>query len=177
MPYGATHAPSWWDSTHAWVPATADPPPVLHDCHKQPRELPQIVVDGVTGWNDLGEMVDNRAPRTYGAGEVVYPSRFIGLTRIYEAHVEADDRLDFAEMIAGLTTGYGDRSDEGMMTVTPWLPYGGEDPITWTFTALVLALAFDKAPVLGEDGIDYQQAFVLTLRLSDPAFYMGGGGS
>ena len=177
MVYGTQHGASWYDSKHQWDPATATAPPVLNDVNKEPRVLPQTVVDGVTGWYDLADFIDNREGRTYGKGEIQYPPRVTGKTLVYECHIEAASRLDFHAIITATQVGFGDREVEGAMTVTPWLPFGGATPVVWTYYALVTALAFDRAPKLQEDGITYQWGYVLTLRMSDATFYPSGGGS
>ncbi len=174
MPYGTTHAPPWFDATQQWEPATADAPPILNDVNKEPRELPQIVIDAITGWYDRADFIDNRAGRSAGPGEIKYPGRLIGKTLVYECRIEADGRLDFMETIASLQAGF-DEDAEGEMTITPWAPFAGS--VTWTFTAAVLALAFDKKPVLSGGPVIYEWPFVLTLRMSDVQFYSAGGGS
>lgn len=174
--YTVAHGPPWRDATLAWQPATAEAPPVLNDVGYEPRRLPQIALDKNTGWRDLPEMVDSREGRTYGIGEVAYPPRYLGKTLVPEGRIEADDRLDLLELQNAMVQGFGDRDVEGTMTVTPWPPFGGtgEDLVVWTFKALVLDLKFDADWTLS-DGF-YEWGFVLTLRMSDPHFYVGETG-
>lgn len=174
MAYDVSHGPPMLDATHAWDPATATAPPTLGDTQKEPMELPQVVIDGITGWRSLPELVDNRAPRTFGVGEVVYPPRTLGKTLVYECRLQADDRLELLEDQNAIVIGFGDRSAEGEMTVTPWAAPGG---VAWTYTALVTDLQFDPKWTLdGESQITYEWPFVLTLRMSDPRFYTSGTG-
>lgn len=171
MAYTATHGPPALDAIHTWNPATATDPPALGDTHLEPMVLPQIVIDGITGWRDLPELVDNRAPRTFGVGEVAYPPRTLGKTLVYECRLQADDREELLEEQHALITGFGDRATEGVMTVTPWAAPGG---VAWTYSALVLDLKFDaKWKLDGESQVTYEWPFVLTLRMSDPHFYTG----
>lgn len=171
MAYTVLHGPPALDATHEWAPATAADPPALGDTHKQPMVLPQIVIDRITGWRSLPELVDNRAPRTFGAGEVVYPPRTLGKTLVYECRVQADDREDLLLLQNDVVVGFGDRGVEGVMTVTPWTAPGG---VVWTYSALVTDLQFDPAWKLdGESQITYEWAFTLTLRMSTPYFFTG----
>lgn len=175
MPYSTTNAPPWIDATLTYTPPTADAPPALNDVNREPRVLPQIRIQGIAGWYDLPDFIDNREGRTYGSGEVAYPGREIGKTLVPECRIESDDRLEFTQIIADLAHGFGDRSGEGVWTITPWAPFADEDtPVIWTFSTLVTGLVFDKAPVLVDNGVTYSWGFVLTLRMSDPRFYVAG---
>lgn len=174
MPYDASHGPPMLDATHAWDPATATAPPTLGDSHTDTLILPRIVIDRITGWRNLPDLVDNRSPRTFGVGEKPYPPRQTGKTLVYEARLQADDRLELLAAQNALLIGFGDRDVEGVMTVTPWTLPGG---VAWTYSALVLDLQFDPAWTLdGASRITYEWPFTLTLRMSDPHFYTGGTG-
>lgn len=174
MAYTASHGPPALDATHQWDPPTTSNPPVLGDTHTEPIDLPQTQILGITGWRDLPEMVDNRAARTFGVGEVVYPPRYLGKTLVYECELQSDDREDLLGTQNGIVAGFGDRDTEGVMTVTPWPAPGG---VVWTFSALVTDLKFDAAWKLdGQSIIRYRWGFTLTLRMSDPKFYTGGTG-
>lgn len=169
MAYTAAHGPPMRDATHQWnAPVSADPP-LIGDTHVEPIDLPQIQLFGITGWRDPPEFVDNRAPRTFGVGEVVYPVRTLGKTLVYECEIQTDDREELLMMQMGLLIGFADRSAEGTMTVTPWPAPGG---VAWTYSALVTGLVFDPSWKLdGESQIKYRWPFVLTLRMSNPYFY------
>ncbi len=171
MAYDATHGPPARDATHQWNPAGSGAPPVLGDTNKEPLVLPQIRIERITGWRDLPEMVDNRAGRTAGPGEIVYPPRFLGKTLVYECIVQSDDREETMFVQNGVVGGFGDRDVEGVMTVTPWAAPGGA---VWTYSALVTDLKFDPSWTLSrESAFPYEWPFVLTLRMSDPLFYTG----
>lgn len=178
MAYTAAHGPPAKDATHDWTPPAASAPPTLGDTHLQPMVLPQIEILGINGWRDLPEMVDNRAPKTVGVGEVVYPPRFVGKPLVYECEMQAgpDDitgaaRESLLAMQMALVVGFGDRDTEGVMTVTPWPAPGG---VPWTYSALVTDLKFDPSWKLdAEDVIAYRWGFTLSLRMSDPHFYTG----
>ena len=174
MAYTASHGPPLLDATHQWNPAAAADPPLLNDINTEPIDLPQIAVLACTGWRDAPEIVDNRAPRTFGVGEVVYPARVLGKTLVYECEIQSDDRLDMMTLQMGVVIGFGDRSAQGVMTVTPWPAPGG---VAWTYTALVTDVKFDPAWKLdGESQITYRWGFTITLRMADPLFYTGGTG-
>ena len=174
MPYTVVHGPpTYFDSTHAWAPATGAVPPVLGDTNKEPRVLPQIVIEQIAGWFDLPDLTDNRAPRTFGVGELPYPSRSTGKTLVYECRVEAADQLDLTLTANAVKQGFSDQDSEGTMTVTPWASYGGS---VWTYTARVVALQFDPKFTVRDDGATFEWGLVLTLRMSDPHFYLDGTG-
>lgn len=171
MAYADIHGPPALDATHQWDPPVTSNPPVLGDTHREPMVLPQIEIVGINGWRDLPEMVDNRAPRTFGVGEVVYPPRFTGKPLVYECEMQTDDRLELLAMQMSLIVGFGDRDSEGTMTVTPWPAPGG---VPWTYSALVTDLKFDPSWKLdGESQVQYRWGFTLSLRMSDPHFYVG----
>jgi hypothetical protein len=171
MPYADIHGPPALDATHQWAPPVTSSPPVLNDVRREPIVLPQIEIIGITGWRDTPEMVDNRAPKTVGIGEVLYPPRFLGKTLVYECELQSDDRLDLLATQMSLVVGFGDRDSEGVMTVTPWPAPGG---VVWTYSALVTDVKFDPTwKIDGESQITYRWGFSLTLRMSDPHFYTG----
>lgn len=158
------------EATHTWAPSTADAPPVMGTNSVEPRELPEIEVLRCTGWYDGGDIVDNREGATSGIGDVAYPPRMHGLTRVYEAVIRTHSRFELLAAIAGLTGGYV-IGDDATMTVLAWPAWGGPTPVTWVYTARVIALTFDPAPVQLDDGATIEWAFVLTLRLADPRWY------
>jgi hypothetical protein len=178
MAYTASHGPPLKDATHQWDPPTTSNPPVINDVQREPLVLPQIELLRCTGWRDLPDLVDNRAPRTVGVGEMLYPPRYTGKTLVYECEMQAgpDDttgaaRESLLAMQMSLVAGFGDRDSEGVMTVTPWAAPGG---VTWTYSALVTDLKFDPEWKLdANDVITYRWEFSLTLRMSDPHFYTG----
>jgi hypothetical protein len=181
MAYTAAHGPPLKDATHQWDPPTVSNPPVLNDVNESTLALPQVEILRCTGWRDAPEMVDNRAPRTFGSGEVVYPPRFLGKTIVYECELQAgpDDTTGAAResLLAtqmSLVVGFGDRATPGVMTVTPWAHPGG---VAWTYTALVTDMKWDAEwKLAGEDPISYRWGFTITLRMADPLFYTGGVG-
>lgn len=175
MAYGISHGPPALDATHQWAPATGTAPPVLNDTGTSTLVLPRVAVDRIQNWRGRREFVDKRDPRTFGAGEVVYPGRTLGKTIAYEGRVQggADGREAFIAKQNAMVVGFADTSG-GVMTVTPWPSPGG---IVWTFTAVVLDLQFDPSWALdGESQITYEWGFALTLRIADGLFYTGGTG-
>jgi hypothetical protein len=176
MAYSVLHGPPMKDATHEWVPATGTPPPVFNDINTDPEPIiyPAVALDNVANWRGLPELVDNRDPRTFGIGEVAYPSRQIGKTLVYECRLQGDDREDFILAQNEIVQGFPDQDGEGTMTVTPWTVPGG---VVWTFSARVLDLQWDEAWKLdGEREVTYEWGFTLTLRMSDPRFWTGGVG-
>lgn len=177
MAYVATDGPPDIDAQHAWTPATGSPPPTLNVAGTGggAPALPWIKVLSIDGWRDLPEMVDNRAPRTLGVGEVPYPARVLGKTVVYQLEVRAASRESVRGTLSACLTGFGAQTDEGTMTVTPFTVPGG---VAWTFTGRVTALDSDSSFTLAPAGLwgRYRWGLTVTIRMSDPLFYTGGVG-
>ncbi len=172
MAYNASHGPPCFDAYHDWAPAgDASDPPTLNDVRDEPRVYPEIAIAKVTPWRSMPEIVDNRAPRTVGRGEIPYPIRELGLTRVYEGSIVTPDREELMETMSSMMAGFPQEDGEGTMTVTPWPSVAGEEPTVWAFTARVLMLTFDPEWILDGDAGTYEWKWVLTLRLSDARFY------
>lgn len=174
MAYTAAHGPPDIDAIHQWAPATGAAPPALNDQGStSPATLPWIKVTGIAGWRDLPEIVDNREPRTYGPGEIVYPSEKLGKTIVYTCEARATSRESIRGQITGCLRGFGvDTSDEGTMTVTPYAAPGG---VVWTFSARVLAVDPDDSFAYFEKRrAPFRWGFTVAMRMSSPFFTTGG---
>lgn len=176
MAYVANDGPPDIDAKHAWVPAAGTSPPVLNDPGAGgPPPLPWVKVTAIDGFRDMPEMVDNRAPRTFGAGEITYPARVLGKTLVYQCEIRAASRESVRGTLSALLRGYyASRSDEGTMTITPYTIPGG---VVWTYTARCLAIDADSSFSLAR-GVwgPYRWGLTISLRMSDPLFYTGGTG-
>ncbi len=174
MTYTTSHPPPMLDAFHAWNPAGATAPPVLNDCNRSPRVLPQIVLTGIENYYGLPDQVAEAVPKTYGIGTVRNPPRQQGKTMVYEGVIEASTRYSMAAQLKLMGVGFGDREVEGVMTVTPWTTNGGASGgIVWTYSALVTAFTPDKAWDLSEEGL-FKLGFTLVMNMSDPCFYTSG---
>lgn len=172
--FGVEHGPPPWSvAFHDWTPATGTAPPTINDVRATPRAYPEIELDRVTGWRGGTEIEDNRAPRTFRPGEVPYPARYLGKTRIYEGRVVAKDPFGLTLVQNNLVIGFADQNAEGSMAVAPWPAFAADPPVVWTYAARVAAFDFDPDFTISDDGGTYEWAFVLTLRLSDHLFYTG----
>lgn len=169
MAYSATTGPPSLDATHAWTPAVGTGV-TLNARITDPATFPWIKVDRITGWRSLPEAEDNRVPRTYGTGEIVYPSRLLGKTITYEGRVLAKSREDVHTPLHTMLQAFGASMDaEGLMTVTPYTAPGG---VVWTYHARVLSLTPDQAwQWFPRRVAQYQWGWQLNMRLSDPFFY------
>lgn len=177
MAYIATDGPPDIDATHAWAPLAGTAPPTLNvaGTGAAAAVLPWVKVRAIDGWRDLPETVDNRAPRTFGDGEIAYPARLLGKTVVYQLEVQAASRESVRGTLSALVAGFGlSTSDEGTMTVTPFSVPGGP---AWTFTARTLAIDADSAftKLTGVWG-PFRWGLTISLRMSDPRFYTGGVG-
>ena len=175
MAYTAAHGPPALDAFHQWDPATGTTPPVFNDVNEDTLTLPNTRIERINNWRGLPELIDNRAGRTFGIGEITYPSRTTGKTLVYECTLlGGTDREAFLLAQNAIVQGFADQDSEGEMTVTPWAAPGG---VVWTYQARVLDLQWDPSWTLnGESRIQYEWGFTLTLRMSDPLFYTGGTG-
>lgn len=174
MPFDVSHGPPPYAvAFHDWAPATGTAPPTLNDVNATPRVYPEIAVERVTGWRGGTETIDNRAPRTFLPGEIPYPARYLGKTRIYEGVVRAWDPFELVLVQNEMVIGFADQDGEGVMSVTPWPAYAADPAIVWTFAARVLAFDFDPEWALIDGGVIYEWKYMLTLRLSDRLFYTG----
>lgn len=137
-----------------------------------PATLPWIKVTGIAGWRDLPESVDNREPKTYGPGEIVYPSEKLGKTVVYSCEARATTREEIRAQITGCLRGFGGTLTEGTMTVTPYAAPGG---VVWTFMARVLIVdPEDTFSYFERRRAPYRWGFTVALRMSDPFFTTGG---
>jgi hypothetical protein len=178
MAYTTADGPPDVDASHAWAPfsgtgVTMNAPMTLTGTQPTPGAS-RIMIEQITGWRSLPESDDNRAERTYGEGEIVFPGLLKGKTLVYEGQVRALDWTGLKGPANSMVLGFSNMSDEGVMTVTPHSFIGG--PV-WTYSARVLSLEFDPKPeVLLGAPEPFRWAFQLNLRMSDPRFYTGGSG-
>lgn len=164
--------------THAWAPVTGSAPPVLYDQGGSgtaaPNSVEWVKINGIQGWRDLPEIVDNRAPRTFGVGEVLYPPRVLGKTVVYLLEARAANDTAVHELVSDIVNGFGQdlmagTTEEGVMTVTPF-----EGVTAYTFSGRVIAIDPDDEPKILR-GVPLPHRWVLTvsIRMSDPQFYNG----
>lgn len=176
MAYVATDGPPDVDATHTWAPAAGTPPPVLNDQGGGvPNALSWLKLIAIDGWRDLPEMLDNRAPRTFGVGEVPYPSRVLGKTVVYQLQARGVTREEAQGLVSGCLNGFGaSMSDEGIMTVTPHATPGG---VAWTFAGRVIAIDADSTFTLARGVLaPYRWGLTVSIRMSNPHFYTSAVG-
>jgi hypothetical protein len=171
MAYTAADGPPDLDGVHVWTPATGSAPPALNFWDVTAPAWPRIRLEQITGWRSLPEADDNRQPRTTTHGEFPYPGMMLGKTIVYEGQVRAKEWVTIKAPVHGMNQGFGERSLEGLMTITPFSWIGG---VVWTFHARVLSLDFDPKPEYVPAPEPIRWGFALTLRMSDPYFYTGG---
>lgn len=164
MAYTSAHGPPDLDAKHLWTPATGSTV-TLNDVGTS-----WIKVDSIQGWRSLPEADDNREAKTVGHGEVVYESRYLGKTLVYEGRVMARDREAMRAKLHALVTALGASKDEGVMTVTPFTVPGG---VVWTYSARVIDLTPNQTFVQRSAAYSLQWGFTFSLRMSDPHFYTG----
>lgn len=175
MPYVTLDGPPDIDATHAWVPASGTPPPVINDRVTDPPTLPWVKLLRIDGWGDLPETVDNFEAVTYGEGEVRYPAVTLGKTVVYVWEARAASRESVRGTVAALRRGFALSLDEpGVMTITPYAAPGG---VVWTLRGRVTQLTRDPVftyrPTLRAP---FRWGGTLSIHMFDPRFYQGATG-
>lgn len=173
MTYLLTDGPPHYKvSTHAWTPSgdvsaavTFNDPDATYPAA---AVLPWIHVLNVTNWRHGVESEDNRQARTISDGEITYPSKKLGVTKVCEYEIRADSVRSLDQTLTAVVAAFDNMSDEGTMAFTPY-----EGGPVWAFDARVLSLEPDPDWDYNDEGRGWavQQGFQLSLRLSDPYFY------
>lgn len=136
--------------------------------------LPRIELDRITGLHSLPDADDNREATYAMTGERVFPSLNRGRTITYEGRLLAQDLHGLRWM--GMQLRYAatvGRLSETSVVVTPHPTVGG---VTHRYDARILALEIDDTQTRGYEAMPtpYQREFVLTVRQSDPRYYLVG---
>lgn len=175
MAWSDAEGPPSLTATHTWLPSGGGFGSTrLNDQVTWPPTLPFVRVQQITGWRSTPESEDNREARTYGEGEIVYPSRKLGRTFVYECRVEALTVQTLESAMSGVLNGFRDMDHEGLMQVEPYSGFGGGGAV-WEYRARVTDL--ETEPVWDWSSgrrAQFWWTFALTLRLSDPYFYYLG---
>lgn len=179
-PYAVEHGVPDIDATHTWAPAVGDAPPVVNDRGGDPPELPWVKLLGIDGWSDLPELLVFDEPRTYGEGEVPYPTRLLAKSVVYVLEVRAASRHDVREVKTALVRGFGGRTGDdeavaaGTMTVTPYTWPGG---IVWTFDGSVQQITIDRNfTFIPNVRAPYRWGLSVSIKMHNPRFYTDGDG-
>lgn len=136
--------------------------------------FPRCELDRITGLHSLPDADDNREATYAMTGERVYPSLNRGKTVTYEGRILARDlhglrwmgtQLRYAATVGRLT--------ETSIVVTPHPAIGGA---VHRYDARILALDIDDDQTRGVGSMPtaYQREFVLSVRQSDPRYYLVG---
>ena len=135
---------------------------------------PRIELDRIAGLHALPDADDNREATYAQHGEEIYASLVRGRTITYEGRVLARDLYSLrAHSLLLRRAASKGRLREETITVRPHDAIGGN---THQYLARVLALEMDDEQIIGVDTMPtpYQRSFVLTVRMSDPRFYLAG---
>lgn len=130
----------------------------------------------ITGWHSLPEADDNRDPLTGRIGEIVYRSFPRGKSVSYEGDIIAINAQQLRRFGNQMRSAFSDRSNEHTMQVVPDADYGST---IWEYNARTVSFDMDDEVTIDHLAVptEYQQHFILTLRLSDPRYYLVGGAS
>jgi hypothetical protein len=139
---------------------------------------PRIELDRITGLHGLPDVDDNREPSYGRSGERTYLGFVRGKTIVYEGRVLGRDLYQLREHTHELrqainAVGASARSKEGEIVVRPHPAIGG---LSHRYEARFLAFDCDDEQNIGVDAMPtaYQRSFVLTVRQSDPRYYVVG---
>jgi hypothetical protein len=136
--------------------------------------LPRVELDRITGLHSLPDADDNREATYAMTGERVFPSLNRGRTITYEGRILAADLHGLRAMAMQLRyAGTVGRLSETSVVVTPHPSVGG---VAHRYDARILALEIDDTQTRGYEAMPtpYQRDFVLTVRQSDPRYYLVG---
>lgn len=139
---------------------------------------PRVELDRITGLHSLPDVDDNREPRYGRSGERTYLGFVRGKTIVYEGRVLGRDLWQLRSHTHALreainAKGASARSKEGDIVVRPHSAIGG---VTHRYEARFLSFECDDVQEFGCDTMPtaYQRSFVLTVRQSDPRYYVVG---
>lgn len=155
------------EAVHTWTPWSG-PALALNNLELTPRYM----FEQITGLHDLPDADDFRSPRFGTIGELTHPSGVRGKTVVYEGIIQARNSQEMRSMANAMRAAFRERNREGTMTAVPHPSYGTE---YFSYTARVTSLKIDDNEVVTNVGHPrdvYQKGFMLTLRQSDPRYYM-----
>jgi len=139
---------------------------------------PRIELDRITGLHSLPEVDDNREPAYARSGERTYLGFIRGKTIVYEGRVLARDLWTLRSLSHELRqacnrVGGSARTTEGFVVVRPHPTIGGN---SHRYDGRFLSFEMDDEQTVGNDAMPtaYQRGFVLTIRQSDPRYYIVG---
>jgi hypothetical protein len=136
--------------------------------------FPRAKVNRITGLHDLPDADDNRENNTGYAGEQPYVGHARGRTIVYEGVLKAQTLPQLRAYGNALRAAFQDRSGEKVMTHAPHVTWGA---ISHFFYARVINWSSpeDQTSYSGSAmPTPWQRPFVLTLRQSDPRYYVTG---
>lgn len=169
--YAYEDGPPDTDAMHTWTPVDGAPPPIIGDQGSVwPPALPYLKLIEIEGWLRSAELEDNRAGRTFGFGDFVYPSRKLGKTLVYKLQARAGTLVECRRLVADTIAGFdASTDDEGAMVVEPYEYIGG---LSWTFGARCIDYNPDATfSYFPRRRAAFRQNISVTLRMSDPHFY------
>lgn len=155
------------EAVHIWTPFTGAAL-ALNNLGATPRYM----FETITGLHDLPDADNFRSNRIAAIGELTHPSGVRGKTVVYEGVIQARNSQEMRAMSNAMRTAFSERSREGTMTAVPHVAYGSE---YHAYTARVESLKIDDSDIVINDGHPrsvYQRGFMLSLRQSDPRYYL-----
>jgi len=164
------------DGEHRWYPpGSGDVAVILNqkfDTDGTTRIWPWFKVTRVTGLWSLGDPQDVRDNRVGADGEIPRLSRRRGKTVVYEGVIKARSRLELIECRDELAAAFEDMTGEGTM-VGSWHgeneDLGGEDARYFRGRALTCDVVDEQTSQ------KHERPFVVSIRLSDPNFFIVDG--
>ena len=136
--------------------------------------LPRAQLRRIVGLHDLPDADDNREPATAYPGEVPVLGHARGRTIVYEGVIKARTMNELRAVSNAMRVAFRNRSDEGTFTHAPHATWGA---VSHWFKARVIALSIpedqDSIPASAMPS-PYKRPFTLTVRQSDPRYYVTG---
>ncbi len=164
------------DGEHRWYPPGSGSVAVTlnqkFEADGHTRIWPWFKVDRVTGLYSLGDPQDVRDNRVGADGEITRLGRRRGKTVVYEGTIKARTRRELLECRDLLAAAFEDMTGEGIMVGAwqGWNPdLGTEEPRYFLGRALACEIVDEQTTR------SHERPFVVSIRLSDPHFYVVSG--
>jgi hypothetical protein len=154
------------EARHNWVYGTLTG--TLNDLSTTPRSR----LTSIRGLHSLPDADDNRAPYVGRPGEQIYPSHERGRTIVYEGVIEARSLSELRSAGRAQRKAFRRRYSEGTMTATPHPAWGTVSH--WYAARVTDYQSDDEQSRSPHSAYPYSRDFTLTLRQSDPRYYVTG---
>jgi hypothetical protein len=169
MPVALADGPLGLEASHVWHGGIDGGNLTLNELSVFPRYR----LTRIRGLFSAPEFEDEREPAFAQSGEFAYPSLMRGKTAVYEGLIEANTLQEIRQMRSILVNGFSGQLSEGRVEIHPHPDYG---ILVWEYNAKCTAVEVEDVPPPHMNRLPTKEVreFTVTLRLSDPRFYVLG---